>query len=166
MITNCDQVLKIESLNEKALYRKATAEIDFGLYDEAKRTIKTLVEDVSSSPPTFASETSRLKQRLKQKEAMAESERLEKYLAACFQNSICSRKKRNKKPKSDEEKMNDAETALTGLGEMMKGSGGGGGDEEDWDASQKPPMPLNDLLDDFQDFGTGPILRLLREASL
>ena len=153
VITNCDQVLKIESLNEKALYRKATAEIDFGLYDEAKRTIKTLVEDVSSSSPTFASETSRLKQRLKQKEAVQRKKDSKVFGGMFSKLDLFTEDERNKKPKSDEEKMNDAETALTGLGEMMKGSGGGGGDEEDWDASQKPPMPLKDLPDDFQDFG-------------
>lgn len=152
VITNCDQVLKIESLNEKALYRKATAEIDFGLYDEAKRTIKTLVEDVSSSSPTFASETSRLKQRLKQKEAVQRKKDSKVFGGMFSKLDLFTEDERNKKPKSDEEKMNDAETALTGLGEMMKGSGGGG-DEEDLDASQKPPMPLKDLPDDFQDFG-------------
>ena len=152
VITNCDQVLKIESLNEKALYRIATAESDFGVYDEAKRTIKTLVEDVSSSSPTFASETSRLKQRLKQKEAVQRKKDSKVFGGMFSKLDLFTEDERNKKPKSDEEKMNDAETALTGLGEMMKGSGGGG-DEEDLDASQKPPMPLKDLPDDFQDFG-------------
>ena len=58
---------------------------------------------------------------------------------------------RNKKPKSDEEKFDDAETALTGLGEMMKGSGGVGGGGID--ANAPPPLPLEDLPDDFQDYG-------------
>jgi FK506-binding protein 4/5 len=149
VIVNCDDVLKIESLNEKALYRKATAEIEFDLYDEARRTIKTLVEDVSSPSPTSASEVSRLKQRLKQKEATQKKKDSKVFGGMFSKLDLFTEDERNKKPKTDEEKLNDAETALTGLGEMMKSSGGG----MEGDANEPPPLPLQDLPDDFQDYG-------------
>jgi tetratricopeptide (TPR) repeat protein len=149
VIVNCDDVLKIESLNEKALYRKATAEIEFDLYDEARRTIKTLVEDVSSPSPTSASEVSRLRQRLKQKEATQRKKDSKVFGGMFSKLDLFTEDERNKKQKSDEEKLNDAETALTGLGEMMKGSGGG----MEGDANEPPPLPLQDLPDDFQDYG-------------
>ena len=152
VVVNCDEVLKIESLNEKALYRKATAEIEFELYDEARRTIKTLVEDVTSPSPTSASEALRLKQRLKQKEATQRKKDSKVFGGMFSKLDLFTEDERNKKPKSDEEKFDDAETALTGLGEMMKGSGGieGGGGI---DANAPPPLPLEDLPDDFQDYG-------------
>ncbi|CAL6303032.1 unnamed protein product [Bathycoccus prasinos] len=151
VVVNCDEVLKIESLNEKALYRKATAEIEFELYDEARRTIKTLVEDVTSPSPTSASETLRLKQRLKQKEATQRKKDSKVFGGMFSKLDLFTEDERNKKPKSDEEKFDDAETALTGLGEMMKGSGGIGGGGID--ANAPPPLPLEDLPDDFQDYG-------------
>jgi FKBP-type peptidyl-prolyl cis-trans isomerase len=152
VVVNCDEVLKIESLNEKALYRKATAEIEFELYDEARRTIKTLVEDVTSPSPTSASETLRLKQRLKQKEATQRKKDSKVFGGMFSKLDLFTEDERNKKPKSDEEKFDDAETALTGLGEMMKGSGGIGGGGG-IDANAPPPLPLEDLPDDFQDYG-------------
>jgi len=152
VVVNCDEVLKIESLNEKALYRKATAEIEFELYDEARRTIKTLVEDVTSPSPTSASEALRLKQRLKQKEATQRKKDSKVFGGMFSKLDLFTEDERNKKPKSDEEKFDDAETALTGLGEMMKGSGGIGGGGE-IDANAPPPLPLEDLPDDFQDYG-------------
>lgn len=151
VVVNCDEVLKIESLNEKALYRKATAEIEFELYDEARRTIKTLVEDVTSPSPTSASEALRLKQRLKQKEATQRKKDSKVFGGMFSKLDLFTEDERNKKPKSDEEKFDDAETALTGLGEMMKGSGGIGGGGID--ANAPPPLPLEDLPDDFQDYG-------------
>ncbi|CAL6303747.1 unnamed protein product [Bathycoccus prasinos] len=151
VVVNCDEVLKIESLNEKALYRKATAEIEFELYDEARRTIKTLVEDVTSPSPTSASEALRLKQRLKQKEATQRKKDSKVFGGMFSKLDLFTEDERNKKPKSDEEKFDDAETALTGLGEMMKGSGGVGGGGID--ANAPPPLPLEDLPDDFQDYG-------------
>jgi len=151
VVVNCDEVLKIESLNEKALYRKATAEIEFELYDEARRTIKTLVEDVTSPSPTSASEALRLKQRLKQKEATQRKKDSKVFGGMFSKLDLFTEDERNKKPKSDEEKFDDAETALTGLGEMMKGSGGIGGGGID--ANAQPPLPLEDLPDDFQDYG-------------
>jgi len=151
VVVNCDEVLKIESLNEKALYRKATAEIEFELYDEARRTIKTLVEDVTSPSPTSASEALRLNQRLKQKEATQRKKDSKVFGGMFSKLDLFTEDERNKKPKSDEEKFDDAETALTGLGEMMKGSGGIGGGGID--ANAPPPLPLEDLPDDFQDYG-------------
>lgn len=151
VVVNCDEVLKIESLNEKALYRKATAEIEFELYDEARRTIKTIVEDVTSPSPTSASEALRLKQRLKQKEATQRKKDSKVFGGMFSKLDLFTEDERNKKPKSDEEKFDDAETALTGLGEMMKGSGGIGGGGID--ANAPPPLPLEDLPDDFQDYG-------------
>lgn len=151
VVVNCDEVLKIESLNEKALYRKATAEIEFELYDEARRTIKTLVEDVTSPSPTSASEALRLKQRLKQKEATQRKKDSKVFGGMFSKLDLFTEDERNKKPKSDEEKFDDAETALTGLGEMVKGSGGIGGGGID--ANAPPPLPLEDLPDDFQDYG-------------
>ena len=153
VVVNCDEVLKIESLNEKALYRKATAEIEFELYDEARRTIKTLVEDVTSPSPTSASEALRLKQRLKQKEATQRKKDSKVFGGMFSKLDLFTEDERNKKPKSDEEKFDDAETALTGLGEMMKGSGGIGGGGGGIDANAPPPLPLEDLPDDFQDYG-------------
>ena len=152
VVVNCDEVLKIESLNEKALYRKATAEIEFELYDEARRTIKTLVEDVTSPSPTSASETLRLKQRLKQKEATQRKKDSKVFGGMFSKLDLFTEDERNKKPKSDEEKFDDAERVLTGLGEMMKGSGGIGGGGG-IDANAPPPLPLEDLPDDFQDYG-------------
>ena len=123
-ISSCEDALKIESLNDKALYRKASAEIEFELYDEAKRTLKTLFEEVDEKH----AEALKLRQRVKQKEA-AQRKKDSKVFGGMFSKlDLFTEEERNKKPKTDEEKMLEAQKALGGLSGGSLGSIGGSGD--------------------------------------
>jgi FK506-binding protein 4/5 len=142
VISLCDDALKIEALNDKALYRKATAEIEFELYDDAKSTLKRIFEEVDENHE----EARKLRQRLKQKEALQRKKDSKVFGGMFSKLELFTEDERNKKPKSDEDMMRDTEISMEGLGNMM---GGQGMPELAEDGSQRAPLPMS--LDDLKE---------------